>query len=127
MSLEESDRIAAEGAEAPRVSIKDIDDFIVRTHVFTAGAAVAALGQPTDPCSPMDLLTICVLTLKNGYTIVGTSACASPANFDRTKGVHFALEDAKRQMWPLMGFSLRDRLDRQVARAIGDVDYATRV
>ena len=48
--------------------------------------------------------------MRNGFTIIGKSAPASPANFNAEFGQKLAYEDCIRQLWPLMGFSLRDRL-----------------
>jgi hypothetical protein len=121
VSLRESDEIAGRGAVAPRVTLDDIDNAVAEEYTFTAGAAIAALGLPTMAGSPTDILTVCVLVFKNGWTAVGTSACAHPDNFDAAKGIHFAREDAKRQMWPLMGYALRDRL------ASEDTDHGTRI
>jgi hypothetical protein len=56
------------------------------------------------------LLTICVLVLRNGFTVTGTSACASPENFDADIGRKVARADAVRQVWPLMGYALKQRL-----------------
>lgn len=58
-------------------------------------------------------LTICILTLKNGFTVVGTSSCAAPENFNEEIGRHFALKDAERQVWPLLGFRLKDQLAKE--------------
>lgn len=58
-------------------------------------------------------LTICILTLKNGFTVVGTSSCASPENFNEEIGRHYALKDAERQVWPLLGFRLKDQLHKE--------------
>lgn len=55
-------------------------------------------------------LTICVLTLQNGFTVVGKSACASPENYNEEVGEHFAREDARRQIWPLEAYLLKERL-----------------
>jgi hypothetical protein len=57
-------------------------------------------------------LSICLLVMKNGFVVIGKSAPASPENFNRELGKKFAYEDAVRQLWPLMGFALRDRLSR---------------
>lgn len=109
-SLETTDAISAKGATHPRVSLDDMKDAIWAEHYFTAGDAVTALNQPKQIASPLDLLTICILVLHNGFTVIGKSAPASPENFDAEKGKTFAKEDAIRQLWPLMGFALRDRL-----------------
>lgn len=122
-SLETTDALGGRGATHPRVSLDDIKSAIRAEHYFTAAQAVVALGQPLngDPITddegtvvgtrtPLDLLTICILVLRNGFVVIGKSAPASPENFDEEKGKTFAREDAIRQLWPLMGFSLRDRL-----------------
>ena len=49
-------------------------------------------------------------TVKNGFKVVGKSAPASPENFDPEKGRELAYEDAFRQLWPLEGYLLRERL-----------------
>ena len=62
-------------------------------------------------------LTICVLTLANGFTVVGKSACASPENYRDDLGEHFAREDAKRQIWTLEAYLLMQRMhDDKVLR-----------
>jgi len=54
--------------------------------------------------------TICQLTLQNGYTINGTSACVDPAEFDRDAGRKYAFESAVSKIWPLEGYLLAERL-----------------
>lgn len=54
--------------------------------------------------------TLCQLTLQNGYTINGTSACVDASNFDMDIGRKIAFEDAIRQVWPLEGYLLAERL-----------------
>ncbi len=58
----------------------------------------------------LDVLTICLLVTRNGFTLIGKSAPASPDNFDAELGRKPAYEDAVRQLWPLMGYALRERL-----------------
>lgn len=60
--------------------------------------------------------TVCMLTLENGYTIKGLSACVDAANFDMDIGRKIAFEDALRQIWPLEGYLLAEKLywDRAV-------------
>ena len=55
-------------------------------------------------------LTICVLTMKNGFVVIGKSAPADPLNFDQSLGKKFAKEDCIRKLWPLFAFSLRDQM-----------------
>lgn len=55
-------------------------------------------------------LTICILTLENGFTVVGKSACAHPENFNKELGEKIAYDDAFKQIWPLEGYLLREAL-----------------
>lgn len=113
---------------APKVTLADIEAFIVSEHYFTAAdgrnGAIAAetyvgkevpLGMDAD-LAPLESLTFCVLNLANGFTIVGQSACVSPENFDPEVGRHYAREDAVRQMWKPMGFQLRTELAKKEGR-----------
>ena len=59
---------------------------------------------------PDTTLTLCVLTLANGTHVVGESACASPENFDAEIGMKIARDDAKRKIWALEGYLLKERL-----------------
>lgn len=55
-------------------------------------------------------LTICVLTLVNGFTVTGESACASPENFDKSLGQKYAYENAFNKLWKLEGYLLKEKL-----------------
>jgi len=55
-------------------------------------------------------MTLCVVTLDNGYIIIGKSTPADPLNFDEQLGRKFAKEDAIRQIWPLEAYLLRERM-----------------
>ena len=59
---------------------------------------------------PNTQLTICCLTLANGFTVTGESACASPENFDAALGQRIAKDNAKDKIWALEGYALRERL-----------------
>jgi hypothetical protein len=96
-------------AVAPRVTEADIEAAIAGVWFFNAGECVDRV-QPVTADPPLYLLTICVLVLRNGFTVTGTSAVASPANFDADIGKRVARADAVRQIWPLLGFQLRDRI-----------------
>ncbi len=54
--------------------------------------------------------TSCLLTLKNGFTVHGESACASPENFDPELGRKIARDNAKNKIWMLEGYLIRDKL-----------------
>lgn len=104
--------IVRKGLTAPRVTPADIEAAIESVHFVNAGKAAAHNdGGPTVVApESLHLLTLALVTTRNGFTVVGKSACASFANFDKALGERIALEDAKRQMWPLLGYALRDRL-----------------
>jgi hypothetical protein len=127
-SIEEE--ILAKGLTAPRVTPADIEANIESCHYFTAaegvlGAMVEELrrfapeksvstaplsSMFSSPPGPLDLLTFCVLVLRNGFTVTGESACASPENFDAEVGKKIARANAVNKIWPLMGYELKSRL-----------------
>lgn len=59
---------------------------------------------------PGSCLTVCALTLRNGFVVTGESACASPENFNAELGRAIARANARDKIWPLLGFRLRDEL-----------------
>lgn len=87
--------IQAKGLNAPRLNPANIDNTIVDEayHIF-----------------PGTTLTVCCLTLRNGFCVVGHSAAASPENFDEAVGRTRARARARDQIWALEGYLLRERL-----------------
>ena len=85
--------IQAKGLTAPRITPAEIEANIAQENYFTG-----------------KLLTFCVLVLRNGFTVTGESACASPENFDAEVGRKVARANAVNKIWPLMGYELRSRL-----------------
>jgi len=59
---------------------------------------------------PNTTMTICVLTLRNGFQVTGHSAAASKENFDKDIGRKLAFEKAREQIWQLEGYLLKQRL-----------------
>lgn len=57
-----------------------------------------------------DVLTVCVLTLENGFKVTGESACASPANYNKEIGEKIAKENATEKIWMLEGYLLKQKL-----------------
>ena len=109
--------IQAKGLTAPRITPVDIEANIVSEHYFTAADGVVGESENTLghaplnwPAESLHLLTFCVLTLKNGFTVTGESACASPENFDAELGRKIARKNAIDNVWPLMGYALKERL-----------------
>jgi hypothetical protein len=105
-TLQQADQEAAAVAVAPRVTLADIEGSINAVYHMTADKAIGDM--PTLP--PLALLSICILVMRNGFTIIGKSAPASAANFNADLGRKLAYEDAVRQLWPLLGFNLREKL-----------------
>jgi hypothetical protein len=110
MSLEQTEQECATVATAPRVPLADIEAAIAARYDFTAEDAIEGLSGRAPMVPALSLLSICILVLNNGFSVVGKSAPASPENFNAELGKKLAYEDAIRQLWPLMGFALRDRL-----------------
>ncbi len=90
--------IQEKGLTAPRVTKDHIESVIVseQYHVF-----------------PGTTFTACLLSLRNGYTVIGESACASPQNFDAALGRKIARDNAFNKIWALEGYLLRQKLSEQ--------------
>jgi hypothetical protein len=116
----------------PRITLDAINESIRSVHYFTAlqGARMSAIdfindasefeGAPVkipahDP--NLGLLTFCVIVLKNGFTVFGHSACAHPSLFNEVIGREEALKKAKNEIWPLLGFQLKEHLWQSAALA----------
>lgn len=118
--------IQAKGKTAPRVTPADIEANIASAHYFTANEGCLGEWQyrhdtsngVTEPMqqvpASLPLLTFCVLVLRNGFTVTGESACASPENFDAEIGRRIARENAVQKIWPLMGYALKQELHDQL-------------
>lgn len=90
--------IQDKGLNAPRLTPDMIDAQIVIEdyHVF-----------------PGTTLTVCALTLQNGFVVIGESAAASPENFNEEIGRKIARENARNKIWALEGYLLRNKLSRK--------------
>jgi hypothetical protein len=94
--------IQAKGLNAPRLTPDLIDETIVTEayHVF-----------------PGTTMTVCMLVLRNGFSVIGESAAASPSNFNAEIGRKIARDNARNKIWALEGYLLRSRLHEQSAKA----------
>lgn len=88
--------LKTKGLKGPRLTPELIDATIVAEdyHVF-----------------PGTTITVCALTLRNGYVVVGESAAASPENFDREIGQRIARDNARNRIWGLEGYLLLEKLN----------------
>lgn len=64
------------------------DEWVLASHS-------AKLGRKT---------TVVVLTMENGYEVVGTSACVDPNEYDREIGVYWAIKDALKKVADIVGY-----------------------
>lgn len=87
--------IQAKGLNAPRLTPDHIDAQIVAEAFYVF---------------PGTTLTVCALTLRNGFQVVGESAAASPANFNEELGRKIARDNARNKIWALEGYLLRSKL-----------------
>ena len=87
--------IKLNGLNAPRITPEHIDSCIAKAeyHVFSDTQ-----------------LTVCCMTLKNGFTVTGESACASPENFNEEIGQRIAYTNAREKIWALEGYLLKQKL-----------------
>lgn len=104
--------IQAKGKTAPRVTPADLEDNIVGEHYWSPTPYQIGCGHNVGSVDieRIKLLTFCVLILRNGFTVTGESACASPENFDAEIGRKIARQNAVQKIWPLMGYALKQQL-----------------
>lgn len=116
MTLQDTDDAAKAVQKTPnRVALSEIESKIERTRYMTGSEIDAWLGGPASPNqNNFDVMTVCFITVSNGFTVIGKSAPADPGNFDADLGKKFAYEDAVRQLWPLYGFALREKLSNDL-------------
>ncbi len=91
--------IVSKGLTAPRVTPARLDEVIASEQYYVF---------------PNTTFTACLLTLVNGYTVLGESACASPENFNAELGRKIARDNAKNKIWALEGYLLRQQLHDSV-------------
>lgn len=105
------------GLTAPRVTRQHIEIVIIEEHFFTAYNGICGANQGVGDAwiahKSTDLLTFCVLVLRNGFTVTGESACASPENFDAEIGRKIARENAVNKIWMLEGYLLKQKLSEE--------------
>jgi hypothetical protein len=92
--------IQAKGLNAPRLTPEAIDAVIVSEQFYVF---------------PGTTMTVCALTLRNGYLVTGESAAASPENFNEEIGRKIARTNARNKIWALEGYLLRERLQNTVS------------
>ncbi len=89
------EEIQSKGLTSNRVTSQRIEDVQVTVQYYVF---------------PGTTVTVCCITLKNGFSVIGESACASKDNFDADIGMKIALKNAQEKIWPLEGYALCERL-----------------
>src|SRR6266699_3779792 len=89
------DAIQSKGLNAPRLDPPHIDAQIKAEDYYVF---------------PGTTMTVCALTLQNGFVVIGESAAASPENFDQELGRTIARKHARERIWALEGYLLRTQL-----------------
>lgn len=107
--------IQDKGLNAPRLTPEIIDSKIVGVeYILTRDVCKRDNGvEIFDAPETLQTLIFCILTLKNGFTVTGESACASPENFDAEIGKKIAYQNAREKIWLLEGYLLKQRLKEQ--------------
>lgn len=90
--------IQDKGLNAPRLTPDHIDNCIKYCEYWVV---------------PNTTTTVCAMILQNNFVIVGKSAAASMANFDKEIGKKIAYDNAREQIWALEGYLLKERLYAQ--------------
>ena len=108
--------IQSKNLNAPRLTPDHIDskikavEYILPRDVCKRDNGVEVFDAPL----PLQTLTFCILTLENGFTVTGESACASPENFDAEIGKKIAYDNAREKIWLLEGYLLKEKLNHQI-------------
>lgn len=104
--------IQDKGLNAPRLTPDYIDSRIKATeYIFPRDVCKRDNGvEIFDAPLPLQTLTFCILTLENGFTVTGESACASPENFNADIGKKIAYDNAREKIWVLEGYLLKEKI-----------------
>ena len=104
--------IQDKGLNSPRLTPDHIDskiehvEYILPRDVCKRDNGVEVFDAPIA----LQTLTFCVITLENGFTVTGESACASPENFNADIGKEIAYDNAREKIWMLEGYLLKEKL-----------------
>lgn len=102
-----------DSVDAPKVTQESIDSIIDKVVYFTGKEGLLGSGisvDDTEDTSGLGLLTICIICLKNGFKVIGHSACVSPENFNQKTGREIAYKNAEQQIWALEGYLLMQKM-----------------
>lgn len=108
--------IQAKGLNAPRVTLEHIESLIA-VEAYTTGECFGVWRYDASSdeerqrlLAELELITVCILILRNGFKVIGDSACVSRENFDAELGRKIARQKAVDQIWALEGYLLKEKL-----------------
>lgn len=90
-------QIQAKGLNAPRLSPTHIAEQVLAEQYYVF---------------PGTVLTVCCLTLQNGFNVIGKSAPVSVDNFNEEIGRTIARKEALDEIWALEGYLLKSKLSK---------------
>ena len=95
MNREELEKdIQSKGLNAPRLNPELINSKVIKEEYYVF---------------PDSLLTVCCLTLENGFNVTGESACVSKENFNKETGEKVSKIKAIDKIWALEGYLLKEK------------------
>lgn len=107
-------QIQAKGLTAPRVTLLAVQESIVgEVYIVPTDENINqenAFASGKFDAEQVKRTTLCILTLRNGFTVTGINhGPVSAANFDRELGRQLARQKAVEQIWPLLGYQLKQQ------------------
>ncbi len=89
---------------------QEIQDKGLTAPRLTPALIDATIDSESYTVLPSGRVTICEMTLKNGFVVLGESSCVSKENFNAELGQKIARENARNKIWELEGYLLKQRL-----------------
>lgn len=87
--------IKAKGLSAPRLT-PDWIDSVIKGVTYTV--------------LPSGRTMVCEMELKNGFSVLGKSACVSKENFNQEIGEKISYANAREKIWEFEGYLLKQHL-----------------
>lgn len=96
----------------PTVTKASIEAKIRGVYFINAGAAIKASddGYTQRDLEELNLVTICIIILENGFKVEGTSACVDPNLYNEAIGRKEAYNNAFEKIWEKEGYLLKQKL-----------------
>lgn len=117
LNITEAEAASKAVSHSTRVSLLDIENNIAAEMYLNKDILfeqpcriVSSDADEKKIIESLGVLTIVIIVLKNGFSVIGKAAPVDAKNFDAVMGVKLAREDAIRQIWPLMGYAMREKL-----------------